>query len=219
MTLQETFADVAALIPRYSWEIMDEEQRDDLMKNVVLPRYMETTADGVQLGPTAWAEMVGASPAAIKSRIQRLQTSRKQRAEEGARAVSESRVRHARSALREADSDTLAEIMDTLPAERRAAVVRAAIPPPDRTAAVKSGPTFIDLLVRANSALIELEAMVAGWQNPAAVPVEFSRESFNDVVAKALRIQDKFDRLVDAMDDEDEFLAIVRNFGETSDVG
>lgn len=114
MSLQETFADVAALIPRYSWEIMDEEQRDDLMGRVVLPRYMETTADGVQLGPTAWGEMVGATAHAIRGRVQRLQAS--QNSGDGERARTESQkssVRHARTVLRNAPPEEIAELLDT----------------------------------------------------------------------------------------------------------
>lgn len=115
--LSETFADVAALIPRYSWEIMDEEQRDDLMAKVVLPRYMQTTADGVQLGPTAWADMVGATAGAIRMRVDRLKA--KQGADpertrahwtEGSREQ-----RNAKSVLR-----TTPEIVhDLTPAEQR----------------------------------------------------------------------------------------------------
>jgi hypothetical protein len=40
---------------------MDEGQRDDLRARIVLQRYMRTTADGVQMGPTWWAEQIGAS--------------------------------------------------------------------------------------------------------------------------------------------------------------
>lgn len=77
MSLSETFSEVAALIPRYSWEVMDEQQKDWLMEQVVLPRYMETTADGVQLGPTVWADVLGASSGAIRKRVERLRSSRK----------------------------------------------------------------------------------------------------------------------------------------------
>lgn len=160
---------------------------------------------------------------ALDQRVRRRQKARKTGSEAdsaSSRAVSESRVRHARSALREAEPDQLAEIMRDLPAEKRAAVVRAAVPPPERTAPAKTGPTFIELLVRINGALIELEAMVADWQNPAAVPAEFSRDSFGDIVTKALRIQDRFDGLVAAINNEDEveFQKIVRNFRVATDV-
>lgn len=73
--LTESAAEIAALIPQYSWEIMDEEQRDDLMEKIVLPRYMKTTADGVQTGPTFWSELLGATSNAIQKRIERLRQS------------------------------------------------------------------------------------------------------------------------------------------------
>jgi hypothetical protein len=124
--LRETFADVTALIPRYSWEIMDEAQRDDLMASVVLPRYMKTTADGVQLGPTAWAEIVGATADAIRGRVQRLQASHKSDDSERARRDTLRQHRAARQVLREADEATLGEIIAALPAEKVEAVARAA---------------------------------------------------------------------------------------------
>lgn len=99
-TLTETAAEIAALIPRYSWEIMDEEQRDDLMAKVVLPRYMMTTADGIQTGPTFWAEMVGATAHAIRGRVQRLRQSQNETEDERARALSPSTERHVKSGLR-----------------------------------------------------------------------------------------------------------------------
>lgn len=71
-TLTETLADIAALIPRLSWEIMDERQRDDLMEKVVLPRYGDTTADGVTLGPKTWAVILGATEGGIANRVYRL---------------------------------------------------------------------------------------------------------------------------------------------------
>lgn len=117
--INETLADVAALIPRYSWEIMDEEQRDDLMEKVVLPRYMKHTADGVQLGPTAWADMVGATAEAVRNRVKRLQNKTFQEEDERSRAggLDASRVRHVRSGLREAGSEQIADLIATLPPE------------------------------------------------------------------------------------------------------
>lgn len=123
----------------------------------------------------------------------------------------------AKKVLRDAEPEQLTELMRDLPPERRAAVVRAAVPPPDRVERTPAGPSFIDLIVRVSTALIELEAMVAGWQNRAALPGEFSRESFNDIAAKVLRIQDAFDSIADTAGD-DEFLEIVRNFRVTTDV-
>jgi hypothetical protein len=70
-----TSDEVALLIPQYEWVIMDEEQKDELMSKLVLPHYMEMMDDGVKLTPTWWAEKLGASPAAIKNRVQRLKAS------------------------------------------------------------------------------------------------------------------------------------------------
>jgi hypothetical protein len=108
--LQETFADVAALIPRYSWEIMDEEQKDRLMEKIVVPRYMETTADGVQLGPKTWAELLDTTAAAITNRVYRLNQAKST----VARAEPEWKVtarRHARQVLRESTPEQIADIL------------------------------------------------------------------------------------------------------------
>jgi hypothetical protein len=113
--LKETLADVTALVPRYSWEIMDEEQRDELMAKIVLPRYKKTTADGVKLGPSAWAEMFGVPSAdTIRKRVERLKEGQERLA--GKRTTSEPEwVRVDRRAmkrqLRESDPEELAEIL------------------------------------------------------------------------------------------------------------
>jgi hypothetical protein len=120
--------------------------------------------------------------------------------------------RHTRQVLRDATPEELRDVMRGLPTERRAEVVRAAVPPPERTSRPQSGPTFIELIVRVNSALIELEALVASWQNTAAIPAEFSQDSFNDIVAKVERIRRHFDQVEETRDDDDEFQKIVRNF-------
>jgi len=151
---------------------------------------------------------------ALRNRVQRAQGNRK--AIRGADTTRARTIRRAKQVLRDAGPDELGEIMRDLPVGQRAEVVRAAVPPPQEKY-TRSGPSFIDLLVRVSSSLIELEAMVASWQNPAAIPAEFSRESFSDIVAKVLRIQDHFDAVAEARDNEDEFQKIVRNFRVTSD--
>jgi len=99
--LKETAAQVAALIPRYSWELMDEEQKDALLEKVILPRYMQTTHDGVELGPTWWAEQVGATASAVQSRVQRLRTKARAKTDPPASTPAQAaRVRHARAVLR-----------------------------------------------------------------------------------------------------------------------
>jgi hypothetical protein len=111
--LTETAAEIAELIPKYSWQIMDEEQRDDLMQKVVLPRYMKTTADGVQTGPTFWADLVGASVRAVESRVYRLRQSQSAAEDEHARALSPSAERHVKSGLRKAP-ELIPQMVDEL---------------------------------------------------------------------------------------------------------
>lgn len=130
--LTETFSDVAALIPRYSWEIMDEEQKDALMEKVVLPRYMDTTADGVKLGPTAWAEMVGATAEMIRKRVERLRESQKAASEGRTLAHWTERTREQRNTravlrkvpeivteLTPAEQRKIATVLDTEAAKRQ----------------------------------------------------------------------------------------------------
>lgn len=152
---------------------------------------------------------------ALRAKVQRAQGARKSSSGAGY-----SRARATKRTLAEASPEQLREIMSDLPVERRAEVVRAAVPPPSQTSHSRKGPTFIELIVRVNSSLIELEAMVASWQNTAAIPSEFSRDSFNDIVAKVDRIRRHFDQVEEARDDDDEFQKIVRNFRVVaSDVG
>lgn len=70
-TIRETADQVAALIPRFSWELMDEDQRDALFDGVIVKRYMKVTKDGVQLGPTWWADALGCTKGTISERWQR----------------------------------------------------------------------------------------------------------------------------------------------------
>lgn len=118
--LNETAEEVAALIPRFSWQLMDEEQRDDLMENVVLPRYMQTTSDGTNLGPTWWAATLGATDEAIKRRIYRLRD-KISGTEMGSRAEPNSRAGRAAATLR--DPDKAAAVLED--PEVRAAVRKA----------------------------------------------------------------------------------------------
>lgn len=72
MALAQTLAEIGEEVSRQSWVLLDEDERDDLMRNVIVPRWGETTADGVVLKATAWARMLGATEPAIKNRYQRL---------------------------------------------------------------------------------------------------------------------------------------------------
>lgn len=108
--LRETAEQVAALIPRYSWEIMDEDQRDALMVKVVLPRYGKTTKDGTKLGPTWWAEAIGAeTPAVIRGRVGRLKSRSEGVSERPAPWIENRGLRAAKQALR--DPQLAAEVL------------------------------------------------------------------------------------------------------------
>jgi hypothetical protein len=69
----ETYEEVRELLQTASWELMDEEQRDDLMVRVVVPRWGKVTQDGVALKGTAWAKLLGTTEVIVKNRYYRLQ--------------------------------------------------------------------------------------------------------------------------------------------------
>lgn len=119
-SIKETAAEVAALIPRFSWELMDEEQRDALMENVVLPRYMKTTADDVQMGPKFWAGLVGATPEAVKQRIYRLEASQKAGEGEGTGAAWKARRERAVKQMARENPALIAEAIVNAPKEAQA---------------------------------------------------------------------------------------------------
>lgn len=153
-SLNETLADVAALIPRYSWEIMDEEQRDDLMERIVLPRYMQTTVDGVQLGPKAWSEMIGATPDAVDGRVRRLKESQKRAAGEASATAPEWKKRDdrlRRQVLREAT----AEDISALPPERKVLYAKAAMADPEAARELVADPAADDAITQARYEHVE----------------------------------------------------------------
>lgn len=124
--LYETAADVSALIPQYSWEIMDEAQRDELIEKIVLPRYMKTTSDGTNLGPSWWSDSLGATAEAIRNRVKRLQASQKCDSSERS-AERNYRAERAKAMLKEATSEELSEIASSLAPEQKAELIRAAL--------------------------------------------------------------------------------------------
>jgi hypothetical protein len=69
----ETYEEVREKLQAASWEIMDEEQRDEVMEKVVEPRWGKTTHDGIVLKGTAWAKLLGTTEATIRNRHARLQ--------------------------------------------------------------------------------------------------------------------------------------------------
>jgi len=73
--LHERLEQVINLIPKYSWSLMDEGQKDELMSGIVLPRYMATTSDGTKLTPSIWGAILGATAESIRQRVKRLKAS------------------------------------------------------------------------------------------------------------------------------------------------
>jgi hypothetical protein len=99
----ETYEEVRELLQTVSWEIMDEEQRDDVMRKVVVPRWGATTADGVELKGTAWARMLGTTEPTVRKRVVRIRA-----ADQGKPAQADeptesqkSQIRGAKAALRQ----------------------------------------------------------------------------------------------------------------------
>lgn len=70
--LTESLADIQSKLTRFTWEVMDEEQRDETMKTVVLPRWGKVTRDGHMLKGTLWAEILGTTVTTVDARIKRL---------------------------------------------------------------------------------------------------------------------------------------------------
>lgn len=111
--LTETLADIEALAHRVSWELLDESQRDDFIRRVVVPRWGATTADGVVMKGTAWAGLLGTTEGTIKHRVSRLRVA-DQRKPAPARRPSKSQrsqIRGARSAIRQ-HPELAAELID-----------------------------------------------------------------------------------------------------------
>jgi len=70
--LSETLDQVKKKLQRCSWDVMDEEQRDRLIKDVIVPRWGATTRDGHVLKATLWAEILGTTERTIRGRYERL---------------------------------------------------------------------------------------------------------------------------------------------------
>ena len=122
--LDERLEDIVNLIPRLSWEIMDEAQKDELMEGVILPRYKAVTKDGTKLGPTTWAAMLGTTAQAIRDRVYRLNQAKKP----GARNVAESRAKQkdlatARRVI--ANPETAKAFIESMPIETKIEVAKA----------------------------------------------------------------------------------------------
>jgi hypothetical protein len=69
----ETYEEVREKLQTASWELMDEEQRDNLMEKVIVPRWGKVTHDGVVLNDAAWAQALGVNRKLINSRRRRIE--------------------------------------------------------------------------------------------------------------------------------------------------
>lgn len=125
--LHERLDQVINLIPQYSWSLMSEEQKDDLMSGIVLPRYMATTSDGTKLTPSVWGAILGASAGSIQKRVERLKKSQIQPDPAPTHALTEgekSSLRGAKSALLRKDGAAEA-LVESLPLENRVELAKA----------------------------------------------------------------------------------------------
>ena len=123
--LPERLEQVVSLIPQYSWSLMTEEQKDELMSGIVLPRYMATTSDGTKLTPTVWGAILGATAASIRGRVDRLKA--KIPADTRSHAVTtneRSAMRTVKSALARKEGAAEA-LVESLPLEERIKVAKA----------------------------------------------------------------------------------------------
>ena len=124
--LHERLEQVVNLIPRYSWSLMDEEQKDELMSGIVLPRYMATTSDGTKLTPSTWGAILGASAGSIQKRVERLKASRKPAAD-----AATSLTKNEAATLRSTKSmltkkpDAVSALVESLPLENRVEMAKA----------------------------------------------------------------------------------------------
>lgn len=110
--LTETLADVAARLQRASWDVMDEEQRDEVMANVVVPRWGMVTADGFTLKATKWADLLGTTEQTIRGRFRRLNSRSEGDSDRPTSGLTEAQKadrRAARQLLR--NPDTAAELL------------------------------------------------------------------------------------------------------------
>jgi hypothetical protein len=161
--LRESAAQVAALIPRFSWQVMDEDQRTELIEKVVVPRYNAVTSDGQRLGPSWWATTLGAHRKAIEARVSRFRRSEQVQAAAGQRpsVSAQQHIRSARSAIRK--HPELVEEMVKDP-EVRAAIEKATAPEPKPS---KPAPSMDEKVEKAVNTIVNAKlAQHAGEWEP-----------------------------------------------------
>lgn len=137
---------------------------------------------------------------ALRQRVQRAQEARRASVDaesSRSRALHESRVRHTRSALKIAEPETIADLLDdpdirqNIAAAQRVRELRTENQTgiPARNPA--SGPTFISLVLKVNGWLDELVGMVE--RGEAEIPDEFSAQSLVDMGRKVMALQELVD--------------------------
>jgi hypothetical protein len=125
--LHERLEQVINLIPQFSWSLMDEEQKDELMAGIVLPRYMAVTSDGTKLTPTVWGSILGASAGSIRLRVQRLKASQKSSGQPSTNSLTANEqggLRSAKSTLTR-KPEAVQALVESLPLETRIEVAKA----------------------------------------------------------------------------------------------
>jgi len=127
--LNERLEQVINLIPKYSWSLMDEEQKDELMSGIVLPRYMATTSDGTKLTPSIWGAILGTTAKAIEGRVRRLRQKASQNSTEA--RPPNSLTENEQAGLRSAKSTLIRKegaveaLVESLPMEAKKKVAKA----------------------------------------------------------------------------------------------
>ena len=87
--ITETYDDVRGLLQTASWEVMDEDQRDDVIAKIVVPRWGKVTTDNVELKGTAWAKLLGTTVSTIKQRVARIQAADQGKPDDGGRPAAQ----------------------------------------------------------------------------------------------------------------------------------
>ena len=128
--IAETYDDVRGLLQTASWEVMDEDQRDDVIAKIVVPRWGKTTADGVVLKGTAWGKLLGTTMSVIEARVRRLRASdqgKSASASNGPQPNQRASIRSAKASIKKhpelaksllADPEVAAAVGGALPPEK-----------------------------------------------------------------------------------------------------
>jgi hypothetical protein len=203
--LNERLEQVINLIPKYSWSLMDEAQKDELMVGIVLPRYMATTADGTKLTPSTWGAILGASSGSIQKRVERLKASQKSAGQPTTNSLTaneQAGLRSAKSTLLRKD-DAVEALVESLPMEAKIKVAKAL------AASTKSAPVSGKRQKASAAASAPLSRAVNSFAAVVGTVslIDRATDEINKAVASsgldpdALRqVEEAIDRLVAALD-------------------